>query len=209
MTRDEVIATITTAFAPTERPGDAFLQGSREGSEPFEEIGPFFGREWNELDAAFLDLHYSALSFFSEGGFRYFLPAYLIADLRDELQTADPIFHLTQGFTTRSADVPAGGETFRRAFGGTALLNPRRYGAMTWRDHTWFRLAVFTREEAVAILAYLEYKRDAEPDAFDHADIVAAIEEYWRSRAQSAPTHEQLRAHTEAEERFLKAIGGR
>ena len=209
MTRDEVIAAVTAAFAATERPGDDFLQGSREGCEPFEEISPFFGREWNALDAAFLDERYSALSFFSGGGFRYFLPAYLIADLRDELKTADPIFHLTQGFTTRSSEIPAGNETFTRSFGGKALLNPLRYGAMTWRDHTLFKLSVFTREEAGAILAYLEYKRDSEPDAFDHDDIVTAIDEYWRERAKHAPTHEQLRAHNEAEQRFLRAIAAR
>jgi hypothetical protein len=36
-----------------------------------------------------LDAGYNALSFFSECGFRYFLPAYLIVDLDERLQTAD------------------------------------------------------------------------------------------------------------------------
>ena len=56
----------------------------------------------------FLDAGYDALSFFSEGGFRYFLPAYLIADLEDRLQTADPVFHLTNGFSDKVVDIPAG-----------------------------------------------------------------------------------------------------
>lgn len=49
-----------------------------------------------------LDAHYSALSFFSEAAFRFFFPAYLIADLRGELRTADPLFHLTGGFSVTS-----------------------------------------------------------------------------------------------------------
>ena len=49
-----------------------------------------------------LDAGYDALSFFSEGGFRYFLPANLIADLGKQLQTADPVFHLMNGFSTMS-----------------------------------------------------------------------------------------------------------
>ncbi len=34
--------------------------------------------------------------------------------------------------------------------------NSIRYGAMTWHDHVRCRLSVFTREEAQAIVAYLE-----------------------------------------------------
>ncbi len=33
---------------------------------------------------------------------------------------------------------------------------------MTWHDHARCQLSVFTREEAGAIVAYLEYKRDAD-----------------------------------------------
>jgi hypothetical protein len=206
MTRDEVIATIERAFAPVERPADVFLQGSREGSEPFDEVTPFFGKDWRDLDAAFLDERYSALSFFSEGGFRYFLPAYLIADLREELHTADPVHHLASGFSTHTVDVPAGAETFSRSFGGSTLMNPRRYGAMTSRDYALFRLSIFAREEAAAVLAYLEYKIASDEAAFDRSDIIAAIDDFWRARAKSAPTHAELRAHVEAEQRFVDAL---
>jgi hypothetical protein len=206
MTRDEVVAAIEAAFAPTERPGAAFLQGSHEGCEPFEETSPFADREWQSLDAGFLDAHYSALSFFSEGAFRYYLPAFLVADLRDELNTADPVFHLTHGFSTRSTHVPAGGETFERCYGGDTLLNPRRYGAMTSRDHGRFRLSVFTREEAAAIVAYLEYMRASEPDAFSAPDISAALDQFWYERARTAVTHAELRAHVEREQRYVDAI---
>jgi hypothetical protein len=53
-----------------------------------------------------LDGHYEALSFLSEGGFRFFLPAYLVADVRDQLVTADPGFHLTHGSHSASVTTP-------------------------------------------------------------------------------------------------------
>lgn len=107
--RQRVIEQIRQAFRDTERPGDAFLQGSREGCEPGESVAPFMGvAEWSQLDPVTLDASYTALSFFSEGGFRYFLPAYLIADLEERLQTADPVFHLTNGFSDKVITLPAG-----------------------------------------------------------------------------------------------------
>ena len=96
--RDKVIDEIRRAFASTPRPGDAFLVGSREGCEPEESVTPFRGREWQSLDAALLDANYTSLGFFSEGGFRYFLPAYLIADVQQALRTADPVFHFDPRF---------------------------------------------------------------------------------------------------------------
>src|SRR5688500_9495509 len=86
---EAVIEEIQTAFAGNRFPGGRFLQGSFEGCEPYEEVGPFETLEdWRGIDADFLDGHANALSFFSEAGFRYFLPAYLVADLRGLLYTA-------------------------------------------------------------------------------------------------------------------------
>jgi hypothetical protein len=153
-----------------------------------------------------LDGHYSALSFFSEGGFRFFLPAYLIADLREELLTADPLFHLWHGFADISNEMPVGPETFRRNSGGNALLNPRRYGAMTWRDSARHRLSVFTREEAQAIVAYMTYKSEQDTMAFDKPRIETALDAFWRDRTENAPTRAALEAHLREEEKFTAAI---
>src|SRR6185295_14052859 len=107
MHKEEVIEQIRNAFIANPYPGDAFLQGSFDGCEPYEEVSAFFGKtDWSQLDSAMLDAHYCALSFFSKCGFRFFLPAYLIADLREELLTADPLFHLWHGFSTVSASMP-------------------------------------------------------------------------------------------------------
>ncbi len=78
-----VTESIAAAFRATPYPGDAFLQGSFDGCEPAEEVAHFQGKaDWEALEPAFLDARYCALSFFSEAGFRFYLPAYLVADVR-------------------------------------------------------------------------------------------------------------------------------
>ena len=207
--RRQVIEHIRQAFRETERPGDAFLQGSHEGCEPSESVAPFRGvADWSTLDPAILDASYTALSFFSEGGFRYFLPAYLIADLEERLQTADPVFHLTNGFSDRVVKIPAGQRIYEKRVGKSAFVNPQRYGAMTWQDHARRQLSVFTREEAGAIVAYLEYKRDQDSHELNTQEINAALDGFWRDRAATGPTHQAIRHHLREEADYLKEIGG-
>lgn len=186
--RAALIATIDRAFT-AEYPGDGFLQGLFEGSEAFDEIGAFVGQtEWRALEPAFLDEHASALSFFSEAGLRCYLPAYLVADVRAELQTADPLFHLIHGFSEMAFEIPAEGGVIRHRSGGEVLLGPRRYGAITWEDASRHRLAVFCREEAAAIVSYLEFRRDIYELGTDRPRIVSALTRFWRERAEHAPT---------------------
>jgi hypothetical protein len=203
----EVIGQIREAFSGNPYPGDAFLQGSFDGCEPAEEVGAFVGKiDWSKLDSAMLDGHYTALSFFSEAGFRFFLPAYLIADLREELQTADPLFYLWHGFATVSAEMPVGSQTFQRLSGGATLLNPKRYGAMTWIDHARHRLSVFTREETQAIVAYMVCRRERDAMGIDKPRIDAALAAFWRDRAGNAPAQEELQRHLADEQRFATAL---
>ena len=206
--KQQVIEHIRQAFRETERPGDAFLQASHEGCEPGESVAPFMGvTDWSQLDSTILDASYNALSFFSEGGFRYFLPAYMIADLEDLLQTADPVFHLTNGFSDEVVKMPEGPRIYEKTIGKSAFVNPRRYGAMTWHDYARCRLSVFTREEAGAIVAYLEYKRDADPHGLYAEKINAALDSFWQDRAATAPTHQRVRRHLKEEADYLKNIG--
>jgi len=205
--REVVIEKIQRAFAGNEHPGGRFLQGSFEGCEPYEEVGPFESEgDWRSIDADFLDGHATALSFFSEAGFRFFLPAYLISDLRGQLQTADPLFHLTHGFSDWTTEVPAGDRTLVMRHGRSAFINPRRYGAMTSYDYARYRLSVFTREEANAIVAYLEFKRDVDPDLIDSEAIDAALDSFWLERARTAPQAASLARYLTEQEEYLAAI---
>jgi len=207
--KQKLIELIQEAFRETEHPGDAFLQGSQEGCEPAEVTAPFMKvTHWTQVDPAILDANYTALSFFSEGGFRQFLPAFLIADLEEQLDTADPVFHLTNGFSDRVVKVSAGSRTHEKISGKSAFVNPRRYGAMTWHDHARAHLSIFTQEEAGAIVAYLEYKRDADPHGLYRDEIDAALAGFWRDRAECGPTQESLRRHLQAEAEYMKDLQG-
>jgi hypothetical protein len=205
--KDTVIKHIKEAFGQTEYPGDHFLQGSFEGSEPYEEIEPFKGRtDWQRIDPELLDTHSSALNFFSEGALRFFLPAYLIADVQAQLQTADPLFVLVHGFSDVSIEHQIGSRVFVRKTGQTAFINPRRYGGMTFYDYARYRLSVFTREEAQAIVTYLNHKREADPHKLHDQAIEAAFNLFWLDRAAHAPTAASLKQHVREEEEYIAAI---
>jgi Family of unknown function (DUF6714) len=169
--KEALAAQIDAAFAQAQYPGDQSLRGSREGDEPFLLEDEFKGKtDWRTLDPAFLDLapdgYATALSFFSDEAFRFYLPAYLIADLRGQLQRVTPVFYLTHGLDEASRSV---------------LINPRRYGDQTWRDYARQRFAAFSREEAQGIVAYLIWKR--ETDWVERSNIDEALECYWSARA--------------------------
>ena len=172
MTPDAIEADIRRAFAAVERPGNWALRGSDEGGEPYAVEAAFAAHDdWRTTDPAFLDTApdglASALSFLSDEAFRYFLPAYLIADLRGALERVDPVFYLCHAFADDRRHRP---------------LNPRRYGRRTWFDATSHRMSTFTPEEAQGIVAYLRWR--GEKDDFDRATIDQAIRSYWSARTR-------------------------
>lgn len=205
--KESVMQNIRDAFGANAYPGDGYLQGSFEGCEPGEEVGPFQGRsDWAIIKSDFLDAHAGALNFFSEAGFRFFLPAYLIADLQGRLLYAEPLFHLTHGFfdiTVESSPIPC--FSLPRS-GKAAFVNPRRYGAMTFYDYARYRLSVFTREEAEAIVAYLKFKRDSASSVFDEEGIDGALNSFWLERTQTAPLAESLKRYLKEQEELLASI---
>ncbi|MES0361933.1 MAG: hypothetical protein ABUK20_13515 [Anaerolineales bacterium] len=205
--KEFVISEIQAAFINNEYPGDNLLQGSFEGSEPFEEIEPFMGqKDWMNTPSPVLDNHAGALNFFSEAGFRYFLPAYLVADINNELMYADPLFHLIHGFSEGSVEHVIGTRVFVRKIGKSAFVNPRRYGGMTFYDYARYRLSIFTREEARAIVAYLKYKMDRDPEDLNNEEINEALNSFWLERTEIAPPGEIVAAYMQEEEEYIAAI---
>lgn len=163
-------AQIRKAFSRVRYPGDDQLRGVGEGDEPFCVERDFRGkREWQTLSPQFLDQSpdglASALRFLSNEAFRFYLPAYLIADLEGQLRQSDPLLHLTYGLDRRSAQ---------------KRLSRSRYGADTWSGYARKRFAGFTREEAAAIVAYLEFKRS---EGVRLRETGEALEGYWNHRA--------------------------
>ncbi len=164
---------INTAFAAVEYPGDWNLAGSREGDEPYLLAEEFKGRsDWRVLEAAFLDQapggFGSALSFFSDEAFVFYLPAYLLADLEGRLSRVDPVFHLIHGLDDESRH---------------EKINPRRYGERTWIDYARFKFSVLNRPQVAAIVAYLSFKRDSDRiTGLEKRLIEEALRNYWRER---------------------------
>jgi hypothetical protein len=172
--REALKERIRQAFSATPPPDPSALRGSSEGEEPYLLEEDFQDvPDWRTLSTAFLDQapdgFGSALSFFSGEAFRYYLPAYLLADVDQVLRQADPLFHLWHGLDDAKRDRP---------------VNELRYGEWTWFDAVSGRLAGFTCGEVDAIVAYLRHK--AEQDEFSRPKIEEALRNYWLTRLGEA-----------------------
>ena len=77
---------------------------------------------------------------------------------------------------------------------------------MTWYDYARWRLSVFTREEAEAIVTYLKYRKDSDLYDLGTEQIDAAINLYWLERAKNAPSAESPKQHLIEEEEYPAAI---
>ncbi len=166
---DEIKRQLQSAFGTAPYPGDTNLRASDEGEEPFLLEVAFQGKsDWETLDSKFLDQapdgFASALSFFSAAAFRFYLPAYLLADLDGELLSTNPAFHLTHGLTNGTRHRP---------------INPKRYGDLTWFEYVSERFADFSHHEAIAITAYLELKLETADTDFERGLIAEALQNYW------------------------------
>jgi guanosine-3',5'-bis(diphosphate) 3'-pyrophosphohydrolase len=164
---------IHEAFADVEYPGDWCLIQSREGTEPALLEEEFRGKtDWRTLEPSFIDQapdgFGTALSFFSDEAFHFYLPAFLLADLESALNQAHPVFALTHGLDNASRH---------------EKINPRRYGERTWFEHARHKFAMFNSQESEAIVGYLTYKlhTDTLMDS-EKVRVREALDNYWTTR---------------------------
>jgi hypothetical protein len=160
-------AQIETAFADVTYPGDHDLTSSTYGEDPEALKREFKGkRNWRELDAKFLDQApegwRTALSFFSDRAFVFYLPAYLIADLQGGLIEVTVEFYLCYGLTSKTAN-----KKIAEIWGGgtTGQSARRKYDQ-------------FNSQQVTAIIAYLRWKLEQQEDE----NIAQALEHYWSPR---------------------------
>jgi hypothetical protein len=186
-----LVREIREAFAETPYPGDNNLSGSKQGDEPAECALEFRGVNWKTVHPRLLASNYTSLSFLTAEGFRYFLPAYMIAELTDTgiESNADPIFHITHGFAQKSQNVASRLlehiDTTAHMFEGMSrehVVAMLRAQEQKQKQTDWFaycaeRMSGFTRPERKAIIHYLTYV--AEEDEYEAAKIHEAIERYW------------------------------
>ena len=163
-------ALIREAFNSVAYPGDDNLRNSSEGVEPYRVEAEFRGKnDWTLLAPEFIDQApgglASALSFLSHAAFRFYIAAYMLADIDGKLLRADPFFHLTYGFDDTSK---------------VEHVNPRRYGTMTWFDYAQDRFKEFDGAQRRAVAAYLEYKKASGALPEEQEEIIdAALERFW------------------------------
>ena len=164
---NELIERIRVAFRDVHCPGEDRLTDSR-GDEPDALIEDFRGRtDWTALDPEFLNQAPagwgSALSFFSAEALRFYLPAYLIADIEGTLVTCDPVTRLCAFVTPLMED-----RKLAKVHGGGTL-----------GEHARADFALFSGAQVVAIVAYLWWKLDT---GGYNPTIEQALEHYWLER---------------------------
>lgn len=171
---DALIRKIESAFADVSYPGDTDLTDSNYGDEPEALVRAFQGKtDWHELDAKFLDDApegwHNALSFFSNAAFQFYLPAYLIADIRDELMEQDPAFHLCINLSPAAEQCKIA----------------TMHGGGTMGSLARARFDQFSSTQTDAIVAYLYWKMDSIPiDDPTYPDIAQAMDYYWLKREE-------------------------
>lgn len=162
--KSSLLQKIENAFADVNYPGDEHLVIQSYGEEP-ELVKQHFGgqKDWRRMSAEELDFH-EALSFFSDEAFRFFLPAFLIADINDALSFNDPSIRICWALTPQANE-----QKIAKAWGGETMGERARKC-----------FDAFTKEQVHAIVSYLHYriaKNEYNPS------IQQALENYWLQRS--------------------------
>lgn len=165
---EDLIRKIEDAFVDVEYPGDNNLANSHYGDEPAALRMEFSGKDdWRCLESAFLDRAPArlacSLAFFSAEAFRFYLPAYLIADIRGKLEWQDPSTRLCMSLTPQSDPIK-----IAKVWGGGTL------GEHARRD-----FELFNEAQVSAVVAYLWWKLETHDY---NPTIEQALEHYWLER---------------------------
>lgn len=136
--------------------------------------------DWSAIDTGFLNAgeNSAAMSFMSGAALRFYLPAYLVADLRGELNCVDPSFILMHGFAP---------EYFRRVDEGTRARYAERgmtppavsfdFDAIARR-----RWALLDAAQIAAVIAYMEWVVERDGASLSEG-VQEALSNYWYRRA--------------------------
>ena len=107
----------------------------------------------------------SALSFLAGEALRFYIPAYLVADLMGALYRVDPTYVLVHGFDDMSRH--------------QRIWSKKE---QTWTDFACARWDGLTQKQAAAVVRYLEWR--VKRDSMDAAqNIIEALKAYWYARA--------------------------
>jgi hypothetical protein len=160
-------ARILEAFAAVPRPGDAALVSGDESYDPeYRAVArALVGKDWQTLSLACIREHQDALPLLTPAAFRYFLPAYLLACIRDEANLDTAPSNVAMSLAPPGAEDAASAAAFATLAAG------------------------FTSAQALAISSYLELAAERERAAWARPREVSPAGRalnYWRGRAQAA-----------------------
>jgi hypothetical protein len=167
-----LVEQIKAAFAEVPYPGDENIC-LRPDYESAEYVLEFRGLNWKILHPAFLRKQLGALSFLTPAAHRYFLPAYLIADIM-VWHSDTPVLELTNKFQHEPAE-EAEIEPLLAKSRSTGLTEAEYHRMAHYFGAE--RFAPFSQAERKAIIAYLRYK--ASTEEYDEKDVERALQQYW------------------------------
>lgn len=161
--KEELIRKITAAFSEVEYPGDDSLVNDSYGDEPGLVKNHFGGHnDWKILTHEFLDFD-GALSFLSDKAFRFYIPAFIIADINEKLDYNDPTVRLCWYLNPQSEN-----KKIAKIWGS---------GTMGERAKKCFD--EFSNEQVSAIVSYLNWRLSY--DKYNNI-IDQALGNYWLER---------------------------
>ncbi|HZI08286.1 MAG TPA: DUF6714 family protein [Archangium sp.] len=145
---------IEAAFADASPPGDDHIGYDPEDWESVELARTFKGRHWRDLSPS--ELQYHSSSFLSSEGFRYYLPAYLLAALEEH---GNLMPHTVYGLTLPAESSPED---------------------LTLRAWQLERFEGLSPTQKRAVRAFLEYARDEASHYFSQGqEPRLALTSYW------------------------------
>jgi hypothetical protein len=159
ITPEQVESTVTGAFSDTPHPEERIVSNPSHW-EAAEIQNDFKGKHWRDIiDPTFLREH-RTLYYFSPGGFRYYLPAYLIGLLRfptEAVEWSDEVL---------------------------VALYPPAHSVNTWLPRWDERMKVLDPVQKRAVRLFLEYLLATEPELWRTTDppgneLELALANYW------------------------------
>jgi hypothetical protein len=163
MSNTELIQKISTAFSDGKFPGNENIVAPSYGEEPELVRAHFYGQsDWENLTPQFLDLD-GAISFLSDVAFRFYLPAFMIADINEQLNFNDPSIRLCWAVTPQTEN-----QKIAKVFGS---------GTIGERAKKCFD--EINKEQVNAVVAYLRWKLLQDEN---NNTIKQALDHYWLKR---------------------------
>jgi len=163
---NSLIQKIDSAFSDTVYPGNENLFEDSYGNESAILRNHFLGFEdWRLLTNKHLNMD-GALSFLSEKAFRFYIPAFMIADINEKLKYNDPIVRLCWSISPQSES-----KKIAKVWGGTT----EEVRAKKCFDK-------FSKEQTSSIVSYLYWRLSL--DEYDFT-VKYALDNYWLNREES------------------------